>query len=276
MNAFPLFSAKGGGSNLLLDLFPGATVAYSVRKLRTAYAGSALKVVRSSDNATQDIGFVGQNLDTASLLAFAGAGNAFVIKWYDQSGNGNDLTNNSSPTGGITIVASGIAAVYPGTSIVCLSAGSATSRYFNFASPVSASGTWSNYCVGNRSTTASRFSTFFNSAESTTGAGTFNNNGTGTVAISDGSAFASVAYSTTGNMMSESYKISGNLSLTVKGVQIIAPTAGGAGTSFDQYGYGRTLSWTQKIAEQIHYASDQTSNASGIRANMVAYFGASI
>jgi len=80
----------------LLDLFPNAAVAYSLRKLRTAYTGSAIRVRRSSDNTEQNIGFVGNNLDTASLLAFCGAGNGFVTAWYDQSTNGNNATQTTA------------------------------------------------------------------------------------------------------------------------------------------------------------------------------------
>jgi hypothetical protein len=61
--------------------------AFSTRLLTGTYAGKCMKVRRSSDNTTQDIGFVGGVLDTASLLAFVGAGNGFVDTWYDQSGN---------------------------------------------------------------------------------------------------------------------------------------------------------------------------------------------
>jgi hypothetical protein len=76
---------------LLLDLYPNAATAYSVRKLRTAYTGNCIRVRRSSDNAEQNIGFVNNELDTTSLLSFVGAGNGFVTTWYDQSGNGNDV-----------------------------------------------------------------------------------------------------------------------------------------------------------------------------------------
>jgi hypothetical protein len=76
---------------LLLDLYPNAATAYSVRKLRTAYTGNCIRVRRSSDNAEQNIGFVNNYLDTTSLLSFVGAGNGFVAIWYDQSGNGNDV-----------------------------------------------------------------------------------------------------------------------------------------------------------------------------------------
>ena len=72
----------------LLDTYPGASAAYSLRLLRTAYTGNAIRVRRSSDNAEQNIGFVSNVLDTASLLTFCGAGNGFVTTWYDQSGNG--------------------------------------------------------------------------------------------------------------------------------------------------------------------------------------------
>lgn len=81
----------------LLDLYP-AEVGYSLRKLRTAYTGSAIRVRRSSDNAEQDIGFVGVDLDTTSLLSFVGAGNGFITKWYNQGSTGttNDGVQSSA------------------------------------------------------------------------------------------------------------------------------------------------------------------------------------
>ena len=78
----------------LLDLFP-ATVAYSLRKLKTGQT-RAIRVRRSSDNAEQDIGFVGNDLDTASLLSFCGANNGFVTTWYDQSSNGYNATRTTA------------------------------------------------------------------------------------------------------------------------------------------------------------------------------------
>jgi hypothetical protein len=67
-----LARSGGGGASLLLDTYTGAAVAYSLRKLRTAYTGAAIRVRRSSDNAEQDINFVGGDLDTQSLLDFVG------------------------------------------------------------------------------------------------------------------------------------------------------------------------------------------------------------
>jgi hypothetical protein len=76
----------------LLDLYPNAAAAYSVRKLRTAYTGSAIRVRRSSDNTEQDIGFVNNILDTSALTTFCSGTNGFVTTWYDQSGNGRNAT----------------------------------------------------------------------------------------------------------------------------------------------------------------------------------------
>jgi hypothetical protein len=80
---------------LLLDLYP-ATVAYSVRKLRTDYTGACIRVRRSIDNAEQDIGFVGNDLDTVSLLLFVGAGSGFVTIWYDQMNTANAFQTSAS------------------------------------------------------------------------------------------------------------------------------------------------------------------------------------
>ena len=58
---------------LLLDTYPNAAVAYSLRKLRTAYLGSAIRVRRSVDNTEQDFGFdINGDLDTTTLLDFVG------------------------------------------------------------------------------------------------------------------------------------------------------------------------------------------------------------
>jgi hypothetical protein len=83
-------------ASLLLDLYPNAGAAYSLRKLRSAYTGSAIRVRRSSDNTEQDIGFAADQLDTVSLLSFCGVGNGFVTTWYDQSGNARNATQTTA------------------------------------------------------------------------------------------------------------------------------------------------------------------------------------
>lgn len=99
---------------LLLDTYTGATGAYSLRKLSSTYTGAAVEVRRSSDNTTQDIGFVGEALDITAMETFVGAGDGFVSTWYDQSGNSNDqaqTTNGDQPqivSSGTTIKQGGL------------------------------------------------------------------------------------------------------------------------------------------------------------------------
>jgi len=84
-------------ASLLLDLYPSAAAAYSVRKLRTLYTGNAIRVRRSSDNTEQNIGFTALgDLDTTALTSFCSGTNGFVTTWYDQSGNGRNATQTTA------------------------------------------------------------------------------------------------------------------------------------------------------------------------------------
>lgn len=107
--------------NELLDDYSGATAAYSLRKLRQAYTGSAIVVRRSSDNTTASIGFdSGGNLNETALLSFVGTGgtdNGYVVSMYDQTGNGNIVTQSaisSQPqivSAGVVIAVNGLPAI---------------------------------------------------------------------------------------------------------------------------------------------------------------------
>ncbi len=107
-SAFGSASIIGGGANatlilvgigldpLLLNNFSGAVIALSLDRLSASYAGSAIRVRRSSDNTELDIGFANNILDTTALLSFAGTGNAFIRKWYNQTGSGLDFVQTDT------------------------------------------------------------------------------------------------------------------------------------------------------------------------------------
>ena len=104
-------------AGLLLDDYPNAAAAYSLRKLRTAYTGDCIVVRRSSNNDTLAIGFSGNYLDTATLKTFCSGTDCFVRRWYDQAGGGFDAvqnTNDRQPT----IVTSGVINRYNGNCAV--------------------------------------------------------------------------------------------------------------------------------------------------------------
>jgi hypothetical protein len=109
---------------------------YSLMKAVTSYSGFCIKVKRSSDNTESDIGFVGDDLDTTTLLSFVGAGDGLVTKWYDQSGNGYDLAETTvAPlivVAGVLQTDNGKPAIYFDTTSKKLSLSSAlnlTSKY---------------------------------------------------------------------------------------------------------------------------------------------------
>ena len=80
----------------LLDEYGGAAAAYSLRKLSSSYSGDAVVVRRSSDNATQSIGFVNNELDRTTLNSFCSGANGFITTWFDQSGNGFNATQTTA------------------------------------------------------------------------------------------------------------------------------------------------------------------------------------
>jgi hypothetical protein len=83
---------------LLLNNYPGAAAAYSLRRIDSSYKGSAV-LVQTTNNTKGPvyIGFDSNNdLDTVSLAAYGGSEEVVVAGWLDQSGNGNDAIQNSA------------------------------------------------------------------------------------------------------------------------------------------------------------------------------------
>jgi Alpha-L-arabinofuranosidase B, catalytic len=70
--------------------------AWWLEKLRTAYAGSCLKIQRA-DTTTLDIGFGSDGfVDEAAIAAFCGATDGFIHTLYDQTGNGRHLVQTTA------------------------------------------------------------------------------------------------------------------------------------------------------------------------------------
>ena len=85
-------------SDYLLDT-PGLTNAigaFSLRKLRNAYAGSCVLIRRSNDNAEAAIGFSGNWINKAAVDAHCTTNDGYVVTWYDQSGNGNNISQTTA------------------------------------------------------------------------------------------------------------------------------------------------------------------------------------
>lgn len=84
---------KNRFQKLPLDEYKGNLVlGFSYYKLLTSYTGYSVRVRRSSDDAEQDFGFVGNYIDYIGILAFCGAGSGYVSIWYNQYTSGNNAT----------------------------------------------------------------------------------------------------------------------------------------------------------------------------------------
>lgn len=87
-----------------LDFQP-PLAAYSVRRLLTSYSGPLMHVVNGTTGATADVypNTTGA-LNTATILALCPSGqDCFIDRWYDQSGNKQDMTSVTGPLNMIRI-----------------------------------------------------------------------------------------------------------------------------------------------------------------------------
>lgn len=88
------YARGGGGVSYLLDSYGGAAAAYSLRPLSSSWVNqNVIRVRRSLDNAEQN--FTPTEITDGTLTTFTGAGDGFVVTWFDQSGS-NDVTQSTA------------------------------------------------------------------------------------------------------------------------------------------------------------------------------------
>ena len=267
---------------LLLDTYSGAAAAYSLRKLRTDYSGSAIRVRESGGNTEADIGFDSNgDLDTVALLAHCGANDGFVATWYDQSGNGNDISN--------PVVTSQAKIVNTG-SVVTLNSKPAFDSEGITTFNLSSSNTqlW----TGNKS--YSMFSAFgLSGVVSTQHLSTYIGGSPDTYRLamlsgnnlrlqsfdnSGGNSLSSATVSTNANFIASIFRTQSTTQVfanNVGGTEItgLNPPAEPTTTSdFSYGGLGSSFVFQGLSTEFIIYALDQTSNRSAIEANINEYY----
>jgi hypothetical protein len=250
----------------ILDVYPNAATAYSFRKLRSAYSGSCIRVRRSSDNTEQDIGFVSNVLDTASLLSFVGSNNGFVTTWYDQSGNNLNSTQ-SIAVNQPQIVSSGVIVKTSGN-ITCMSClnkdlsntqtNTATQATF-IASECLSTGGGSSFMVPFGTIGSNSSSTYAGSVANGSGSTASSNFGTPSFFVND-----LPIGSTRGNLFN-AYAINNETILNI--------INGGSTTSnrFLQYTTSG-FSGNYKVFEVIIYNTNQSSNRTGINTNINNFY----
>jgi hypothetical protein len=243
----------------LLDLYPGAAAAYSVRRLSSTYEGALIRVREDVGDEEADIGFdANGDLDTTALLAHCGGNNGFITTWYDQSGNTLNYiqsTESQQPQ----IVSSGtiiqdnskplISAVNGSTELDSLLAGSANRWIFGVIRVQSGVIScfyfepFNNYVALSQN---GSFSTFVNGANLN-------------AIYKDGSAITASRDS-----MYDNFLTSGIVTIDIDDSGFSTSTLGyGAAGSIGMY----------NSQELIFYNSDQTANKSGIETLIAEYYG---
>ena len=266
----------------LLDTYTGAAAAYSLRKLSSSYSGNAIRVRRSSDNTEQDIGFnVFGELDTVSLLAFAGTGDAFVKTWYDQAST-NDATQTTTAnqpkivSSGAVIVENGKPAVdFGGGRLGLTSATSVTQTnmslfaisktsdvaqgFYNGFIFYARDNANSNYLILNANRDDRSISTLTKGISGSSNDLTFDNVANLTQNLKSG-----FINSTTMEVF---------LNSTSEGTQSIT-NASSAYTSHSigDYVAGGSVSFRGTIQEIVWYSSDQSSNRTNIESNIATFY----
>jgi len=267
--------------SLLLDLYPNAAVAYSLRRLRTAYTGAAIRVRRSSDNAEQDIATVYNSvtkeydLDTASLLTFCGAGNGFITTWYDQSTNANNSTQ-ATAANQCQIVSSGALILDADTSKIT---STWTADRYNLTTGISTNTKYLSISMFRRGATTT--DTMIHLGNSTGNAPcTLYWLGTGSSYSVRSFMSTLLSYenvSTQGRCIMTSLRDAANLKVAYRnGVQLTntatqAPVAGTL-TTFGQI--STSIYTSGQYQEYIYWDSEQSANRTGIEDNIKTYWNA--
>jgi hypothetical protein len=257
---------------LLLDVYPSAATAYSLRKLSSTYSGAAIRVRRSSDNTETDIVFVNNVLDTTTLLTFCGAGNGFVTTWYDQSGNANNAVQATASLQG-RIVNAGAITYQNGKPVIDFYGAGIFYTY----NPVLATGDWSLYLVQKRPSAATQGILLANTSgglfftqnsdnnfyiqrvTGTTGFYKFAADSTATFCVLSGYNISNVTSAYKNNIQ---YSLSADISFGATSV-----------TSYNSIGnYNGLAQSAGYVCEIIIYANNQTSNKTAIESNINSYY----
>jgi hypothetical protein len=270
-------------SPYLIDTFAGAAAAYSLRQLRTGNT-NVVRVRRSSDNTESD--FTATQVNDGTLTTFCGAGNGFVRTWYDQSGNGRNatqtttanqpqivnsgslLTDNSKPClqfngSSTSLDANSLASVFSGTGVF-LSA--ATVYKTSQASPAGNQAAWG-----------------FGSTSGLIPLRWFGQNLSSASARLDERSDGDISLNTTGGTITSQALAWANSNSTsqilrVNGAQVGTNTAGLGAITLNLFSIGclsrttKVIFWNGNIQEIVLYQSNQTSNATGIEANINAHY----
>lgn len=268
---YGVVSSSGGGVPLLLDTYSGASAAYSLRKLNTSYTGFAIRVRRSSDNASQDIGFVNGNLDTTSISNFVGANSGYVSIWYDQSGNGNNAAQTTAGKQPLIVNSGSITTVNSKPSIIL----DGVDDNLILTSTINSAASTYNTFVGKRATSGDRLYGLVSNPGSYYLLSLWSSNEYILKGTNNFYQFSTTTDTTTSQLLLTGIVSSGTMSILKNGSVVSSTQASLPGTpvinSIGQY--NNTFNNAKcSLQEIIFYNNDQSSNQIGLGLNINTYY----
>lgn len=267
----------GGGFTGILDTYTGATVAYSVRWLNSAYSGALVRIRRSSDSTEKDFYPDGSNVlsmsseDGAgtSLSTWIGANSGYIATFYDQSGNGNNLTR-AVAADQPRIVNAGALEVDPNNGVVAIKF-DGTSDFMNLGSTISVTQNYYQHFVFNRASSGIISTGLAHTNATPYPMLWFSNDtvysGTQTTTAHDASQ------TQTGDFIHTTLRDgSNNVKMWLNGTAKTTQTNTGATLNYDRAFDRNGFLHNGYVQELIFWNSDQESNQSGIEGDANAFF----
>ena len=261
-------SASSGSSfSGLLDDYPSASAAYSVRLLKSDYADGLVEIRRSSDNdvktfypdASNELSLTSEDGAGTTLTSWIGSDDGFVRTWYDQSGNAKDMTQTSASIQP-QVVASGVVITQGAKASVIF-----TNDYFNAITGLEGLANLTSFLVqrsadmlyiwlANNDGGGSKFG-YINQASSSTAV--YSNYGTPTI-YKNGILEAPANRSAVNTLFSTD-------TLLLR-TELDGNTSNWA--TFDMFNYFSTVRYTGYASEMIFYAADKSADRAGIETNI--------
>jgi hypothetical protein len=242
---------------LLLDLYPNAAAAYSLRQLRIGVT-NVVRVRRSSDNTEAD--FTAAQVSDGSLAAWVGAGNnGFVRTWYDQSGNGRHATQ-ATTANQPQIVSSGNIAVENLKPCLIFDGTFVLSAVIPLVQPLSVCGVYKASASNSPVTGASAISV----------GAVISRRASDEYIIFAGSAVASGTHPSTQVLANAVF--SGSSSIARWNGQQILSGNPGTGSTIDLIGGNTTARLTGTMQEIIIFDTDERTNFQAIESNINAHY----
>jgi len=258
-----ILSSVTSSFSFLLDEYPGAAVAYSFRKLRSAYTGPCIDI--TNNNGTATIGFVNNVLDTTAVLTFAATLETRISKFYDQSGNSNNA-NLSSQSVAPIIVNTG------GTLVTDNGKVAANSGYLNLSNNIIDSVNFASYSVMTRI-----------GANRAIGFGTNINGGLNYINVVEGNAvyshnalkYSFYNFTASGRRLFTTLNILNNLTMFNNAISQTLSTTNQGSTGF----INQLNGWSgigylsvNTFQEHILYTTNQSANNTGIQNNINSFY----